>query len=738
MTWSSDKDGELGESTPDSAGSVAFLYSDLSVESHVITLTVTDEVGADCSDYIIYSVGTPPEITIDAPLSGDVVDEGNLVSFSATVSDGEDTPTDLTLSWVSDIDGEFSTQGSDSTGTILFTEGDLSVGSHTITASVTDTDGLYATAIVTLQVNGIPTVPEVELTPDPADTSDDVVVTITTDSTDADGDPITYSYAWSVDGVPSTASTSATLSSADTAKGQTWTVEVTPNDGYSDGPAGSDDLTIGNTAPVVSSVVIDPDPAVASDVLLCGYTFADDDGDSDDSTIAWTVNGTDAGSDTTLSGVFVFGDEVTCAVTAHDGTDAGNTDSATVTIDNTAPVLADVTLSPDPAYEADTLTCTPGDITDADGTVGFDTTYAWGVNGVDIGESGTTLNGDHFNRGDEVVCIVTPGDGDDEGDAVASNAVTIGNTAPSISTVSISPTNPRPTDTLTCSYSGFSDVDGDSDSSTYSWTVDGAEVGTAATLSTGFTAADVVTCTVTPNDGDESGTALSDSVTIENTAPEIDAVTLSPSTVYTNDTLTASVSSSDADGDSVSVTYEWYVDGSLVAETGTTLDGATYFDKDQEVYVVVTPSDAYGAGTAVTSSSIGVSNTAPGTPSISIAPTEPVAGEDDLLCQIDTDSSDDDDDSITYTIEWSVDGAVYTDATTTVVTGDTVPAAALTSGDVWTCWVTPNDGDADGSTVSASVEVSIVSMVGSMWTTVWRMQIMPLWGKMPMTTPVGI
>ena len=162
-------------------------------------------------------------------------------------------------------------------------------------------------------------------------------------------------------------------------------------------------------------------------------------------------------------------------------------------------------------------------------------------------------------------------------------------------------------------------MDGDSDSSTYSWTVDGAEVGTAATLSTGFTAADVVTCTVTPNDGDESGTALSDSVTIENTAPEIDAVTLSPSTVYTDDTITASVTSSDADGDTVSVTYEWYVDGSLVAETGTTLDGSTYFDKGQEVYVVATPSDEYESGSAVTSDSVIVSNTPPEAPTISVS-----------------------------------------------------------------------------------------------------------------------
>ena len=147
--------------------------------------------------------------------------------------------------------------------------------------------------------------------------------------------------------------------------------------------------------------------------------------------------------------------------------------------------------------------------------MGFDTTYAWAVNGVDIGETTGTLDGSSFDRDDEVVCIVTPGDGDDEGDAVTSNTVTISNTAPSIDSVSISPASPRPTDTLTCSYSGFDDDDGDSDSSTYRWTIDGTEVGTSSSLSGVYEADDVVTCTVTPNDGVEDGTALSDSVTID-------------------------------------------------------------------------------------------------------------------------------------------------------------------------------------------------------------------------------
>ena len=42
----------------------------------------------------------------------------------------------------------------------------------------------------------------------------------------------------------------------------------------------------------------------------------------------------------------------------------------------------------------------------------------------------------------------------------------------------------------------------------------------------GYEAGDEVTCTVTPDDDDDEGTAVSDSVTIENTAPEVTACLL--------------------------------------------------------------------------------------------------------------------------------------------------------------------------------------------------------------------
>ncbi|MEC7983618.1 MAG: hypothetical protein VX278_00560, partial [Myxococcota bacterium] len=99
VTWNSDKDGVLGESTPTSAGDITFAYADLSVNQHNITMTVADELGATCTTAINYTVGTPPSITIDAPLDGETYSAGEALSFSATVSDSQDQPDEIALDW---------------------------------------------------------------------------------------------------------------------------------------------------------------------------------------------------------------------------------------------------------------------------------------------------------------------------------------------------------------------------------------------------------------------------------------------------------------------------------------------------------------------------------------------------------------------------------------------------------------------------------------------------------------
>jgi hypothetical protein len=157
----------------------------------------------------------------------------------------------------------------------------------------------------------------------------------------------------------------------------------------------------------------------------------------------------------------------------------------------------------------------------------------------------------------------------------------------------------------------------------------------------------------------------------------VSSVTLTPSTVYTNDTMTANVVSSDADGDTLSLTYAWYVNSALVQSgASASLSGATYFSRGQTVYVTATANDGTTTASA-TSSSVTVSNTAPTAPVVEITPADPVEG-DDLTCAVVTPSTDADGDPVAYSFAWDVDGVAYTGAsdaaTDSVVDGADVGA----------------------------------------------------------------
>jgi hypothetical protein len=91
---------------------------------------------------------------------------------------------------------------------------------------------------------------------------------------------------------------------------------------------------------------------------------------------------------------------------------------------------------------------------------------------------------------------------------------------------------------------------------------------------------------------------------------------------------------------------------------------------------------------------------------VSIDPTDPYAGTDDLVCLIDTLSTDDDGDTISYAITWEVDGDTLSEGTsTTHETDDTIDGADTFADEGWVCTVTPNDGSIDGPSDSASVTV---------------------------------
>ncbi|HCH62327.1 MAG TPA: hypothetical protein DFR83_05950, partial [Deltaproteobacteria bacterium] len=268
------------------------------------------------------------------------------------------------------------------------------------------------------------------------------------------------------------------------------------------------------------------------------------------------------------------------------------------------------------------------------------------------------------------------------------------------------------TDTLTCTAT-VADDDDDSLSTTFAWTVEGSGVaasstsGLTSTLAGAFVAGEEAICTATTDDGKGGTDGASASTTITNIAPTVSAVTLDKSVVYTNDTLTASVASSDMDGDSLTITYDWYVEGSSVQDGASdTLSGASSsvgFDKDEEVYVVVSVTDGTDMTTS-TSSTLTVSNTPPEAPVLTIDPSDPFTGED-LFCEVTSESFDADGDTVTYSMAWNDDSGAYSGAITDVWTDDTVDGVDTAGGEVWECTATPNDGDEDGSTASESVSV---------------------------------
>ncbi|HVD88784.1 MAG TPA: PKD domain-containing protein [Jatrophihabitantaceae bacterium] len=119
--------------------------------SFPVALTVTGPGGgmATATQTIVANANTPPALTITAPESGAGFSAGSSVTFSGTANDGEDGPLSSNIAWSSSADGTLGTGASIQVST-------LSVGSHTISASVTDSGGAPATSSINITVNPAP------------------------------------------------------------------------------------------------------------------------------------------------------------------------------------------------------------------------------------------------------------------------------------------------------------------------------------------------------------------------------------------------------------------------------------------------------------------------------------------------------------------------------------------------------------------------------------------------------
>lgn len=211
-----------------------------------------------------------------------------------------------------------------------------------------------------------------------------------------------------------------------------------------------------------------------------------------------------------------------------------------------------------------------------------------------------------------------------------------------------------------------------------------------------------------------SDTAIpGDTSSTSNSPPVVLSVTLPTDPVYTNDILTAVVEINDSDSMQISTSFEWHVideqnaTGDLIVQSGLaeSLDGANYFERGNDVYVVVLPSDGIDEGDPLTSNTIRILNSAPTQPVIEITPQSAYAGIDDLSCTVVEPSLDADQDSVKYTFIWSDPNGVEVQNSGEIPGTTNVLDGALTIEGGWVCTVIPSDRTESGEAASAFVPV---------------------------------
>jgi len=140
----------------------------------------------------------------------------------------------------------------------------------------------------TTQPNNPPVVLTKIITPSQPSSEDTLILTYTTE--DSDGDQIlSTEIQWSVDGVQW--GSGDEIEATSTQKGQVWNASVRVSDGMNWSELAYVEVTIGNTPPVVDSVIISPTQAFTTNDLVVNYTSSDIDGDEQNTPlIQWLKN----------------------------------------------------------------------------------------------------------------------------------------------------------------------------------------------------------------------------------------------------------------------------------------------------------------------------------------------------------------------------------------------------------------------------------------------------------------
>jgi hypothetical protein len=661
----------------------------------------------------------PPVVAIETPTDGASLNEGVPVSLRGRVVDEvyDTSLTSITATWA--VNGGtvcegavFDTNGITDCSTV-FTRGDATI---TLTAINPDGESAVGTVHITVEKNEAPSA-EI-ITPEFGGEYFSNQLTLF-EGLVGDGEDLpeelTVSWVSSKDGAlpfssnpSSDGKTTGTTTLSEGEHQLTLTVTDTT------GRTGSDTTTVQVAAGSRPNIdLVSPksgDRANIDETVYFEATVSDAEDAPDELTMAWEsdldgiFSTRGAGSDGTADFTYdaLSHGVHTITVTATDTDGITSRDYATLYI-NEAPEAPVVTITPDPTGSGDPLTVnivTPS--YDADGDA-ITYSYFWYLNGVDAGRTSNPLPASATTRGDIWTVYVVPNDGAADGPA-GTDSATIGNGPPSLTSATITPATAYTDDTLTANANGYSDPDGDAESEAYQWYLNGVAIAGATdpTLAGSyFVKGDGVTVEVKPYDGFDYGAAVTSGTrTIQNSTPTTPAVDVTPNYPEADDILTCSVvtASTDADGDAITYTYSWTVNG--VASAITTATVAASYTSDGETWLCsVTASDGTATSAAGSDSALVGDYTAPDAPVLNSL--DPYRNETSATVNGSTEAFAD------VTLYISSSSGVTTDAGTANGAGTFSFSEALTAGVSYSFYATATDSSGNTSAVSNVVGTEV-------------------------------
>lgn len=481
-------------------------------------------------------------------------------------------------------------------------------------------------------------------------------------------------------------------------KGQSWRVEVTPNDGNEFGETVSlDSVSIGNTVPIARSLSISPESPMDDDDLILNWDYYDLDGDPRDdqqTTIYWFLDGSRVaeldGEETVSSFMIRSGDEWEFSVTPSDSSDYGETAYSGIVVigsSNTGPSVSAFITTSGNTLTTDSLQLiyTPYD---PDGDPIQSTEIRWFRDSSMVAafNDETIVDPSFTSKGETWESHVRVFDGLVWSDWFITPSVDIVNTPPVVTNISLLPEGKLTTDSdLHVVWEQF-DIDGDLEqASQIRWWVDGEWIteydGLNSIPSSEVDRDEHWSVQVIPGDGEGFGTSMkTNSRAIENAPPTILEISLESAPIGGMQSPPDSLSdllvisrTDDPDDGTAELDYSWSRDGFIVSDLeGEDRVNSTRLEPGQIWEVVVTATDPWGLATNL-SASVTIANLPP----VPLWATSPSPSLPGATVTFDASSSFDPDGEISSYL-WSINGVEVSGVTVDVVLGPGPHSISLT------------------------------------------------------------